>query len=176
MKLIIWLGNIGEKYSKTRHNVGFLCADFLQKNWNFTDFTDSKFSALISEGTIWWEKIIIAKPTTFMNLSGNSISQLVNFYKIPLENILVISDDIDMEFGKIRLRDKWSHGGQNGLRDIIAKLGTDQFTRLKIGIGRHEFMSVADWVLSKFANNEIEILSTQFFPIAQEKIEEFIGK
>lgn len=100
--------------------------------------------------------------------------QIVNFYKIPFENILVISDDIDMEFGKIRLREKWSHGGQNGLRDIISKLGTDNFCRLKIGVGRHEKMSVSDWVLSRFQNEELEILEEKFSTEILQKIDNFL--
>lgn len=176
MKLIIWLGNIGEKYAKTRHNAGFLAVEYLQKKYNFEDFKDSKFSALISEWNLSGEKIILAKPTTFMNLSGDAVVKIMNFYKIEKADILVISDDIDMDFGKIRLRDKWSHGGQNGLRDIIQKLGTDEFARLKIGIGRHEKMAVADWVLSRFSAEELRILEEKIFIEIQEKMENFLGK
>lgn len=176
MKIIIWLGNPGPQYQQTRHNVGFLCVDFLQKFWNFNDFSDSKFSGVLSEWNISGEKIFLFKPITFMNLSGNAVAQIMNFYKIPKENILVISDDIDMEFGKIRLREKGSHGGQNGLRDIIAKIGTDEFSRLKIWIGRHEKMSVADWVLSKFQKEELEILEEKFASEILAKIEDFLQK
>lgn len=109
-----------------------------------------------------------------MNLSGNAVQSIVNFYKISLEDILVISDDIDMEFGKIRFREKWSHGWQNGLRDIIAKFGTDNFSRLKIGIGRHEKMNVADWVLSRFSALELEKLESEIFPQIVQKCENFI--
>lgn len=170
MKIIIWLWNIGEKYAKTRHNVGFLFVDFFAKNNNFDDWKDSQFSALISEKNINNEKIILVKPTTFMNLSWTAVTKIMNFYKIPIEHIFVISDDIDMEFSKIRIREKWSHGGQNGLRDIITKLGTDAFSRLKIGIGRHEKMAVADWVLSKFSQDELKNLEENIFPLAEEKI------
>lgn len=108
-----------------------------------------------------------------MNLSGDAVSALVSFYKLdPRTDIFVISDDIDMEFGKVRSRAKGSHGGQNGLRDIITKLGTDEFARIKIGIGRHEKYSVSDWVLSGFTKEEIHALKEEIFP----KVEEHIFK
>lgn len=110
-----------------------------------------------------------------MNLSGESVSALVNFYKIPLSDILVLSDDIDMDFGKIRLRDKGSSGGQNGLKSITAHLGTDEFSRLKIGIGRDDRYSVADWVLSKFTDEERKNLEKEVFVDGIKKVEEWIG-
>ena len=151
-------------------------ADFLSSEWDFSDFPDSNFQALIAEKNIAGEKILLVKPLTFMNLSGNAVSKILNFYKIPKENLLVISDDIDMDFGKIRLREKWSHGGQNGLRDIIAKLGTDEFSRLKIGIGRDERFAVADWVLSKFSSDEKNILQTEIFPEVLVRVQDFLEK
>lgn len=173
MKCIIWLGNPGRQYENTRHNVGFLMVDMLRGSLGFEDYKDSKFSGVMSEWVYSWEKIIFLKPTTYMNLSGESVASIVNFYKLdPRKDILVISDDIDMEFAKIRYREKWSHGGQNGLRDIIAHLGTDEFARVKVGIGRHDHMSVSDWVLSKFSKSEIEILEKEVFP----KIEDHITK
>lgn len=150
--------------------------DFLCSEWDFSDFSDSNFQALIAEKNIAGEKILLVKPLTFMNLSGNAVSKILNFYKIPKENLLVISDDIDMDFGKIRLREKWSHGGQNGLRDIIAKLGTDEFSRLKIGIGRDERFAVADWVLSKFSSDEKNILQTEIFPEVLVRVQDFLEK
>ena len=108
-----------------------------------------------------------------MNLSGQSVLSLVNFYKLdPKRDILIISDDIDMEFAKVRFREKWSHGGQNGLRDIITKLGIDEVARIKIGIGRHEKYSVSDWVLSRFQREEQEKLESEVFP----KVEDIIRK
>lgn len=106
MKLIVGLGNPGKEYEQTRHNAGFLFVDSLREAWGFEDWKDSKFKGIISEGIRNGEKIILLKPTTYMNLSGESVSGVVNFYKIPRENILVIFDDLDMEFGKIRFRDK----------------------------------------------------------------------
>lgn len=110
-----------------------------------------------------------------MNLSGDAVGSIVNFYKLDAKNeILIISDDIDMEFGKVRYREKWSHGWQNGLRDIISKLGSDEFWRIKIGIGRHEKYEVVDWVLSKFSESELEHLENEVFPKVQDNIIKWI--
>lgn len=110
----------------------------LREYWKFSDWKDSKFQGLTSEGSIEGQKMIFIKPSTYMNLSGLSIASIMNFYKMdPLTDMLVISDDIDMEFGKVRFRTQGSHGGQNGLRSIIESLGSDTFARIKIGIGRH---------------------------------------
>ena len=110
-----------------------------------------------------------------MNLSGDAVSVIVNFHKLnPKTDILVISDDIDMEFGKVRYRTKGSHGGQNGLRDIIAKLGTDEFARIKIGIGRHEEYSVSDWVLSKFTKSERDELEREKYEEVMVKVNEWL--
>lgn len=175
MKIIIGLGNPWEKYQKNRHNVGFLFVEYFRRSQNFPNWKDSNFEALISEGSSNWEKIILVKPLTFMNLSGNSIQKITAYYKLTAEDILVISDDIDMEFSKIRYREKWSHGGQNGLRDIIAKLWTDAFSRIKIGVWRDSRMSVADWVLSNFSRDEINTLEEVIFVEAEKKvIENFI--
>lgn len=170
MKLIIWLGNPGTQYKNTRHNIGFIMIDSF-----FDEFkSDRKFKASISANSAIFGKWVMAmKPETYMNLSGDAVSAIVSFYKLdPCHDILVISDDIDMEFGKVRFRSEWTHGGQNGLRDISTKLGTNEFTRIKIGIGRHEHMSVSDWVLSQLSSEEISILEKEVFP----KVQEFITK
>jgi len=174
MKLIVWLGNPGKEYTTTRHNVGFLFVDFLRDKWGFEDWKDSKFKGIISEWIIKWEKIILLKPTTFMNLSGESVSVIVNFYKIPLSDILILSDDIDMDFGKIRLREKGSSGGQNGLKSITEHLGTDGFSRVKIGIGRDGRYNVADWVLSKFSDEELKNLREKIFIDACENVNKWL--
>lgn len=109
-----------------------------------------------------------------MNLSGESVVAIVNFYKIPLEDILVFSDDIDMDFGKIRMRDKGSSGGQNGLKSIVSHLGTDEFSRLKIGIGRDDRYSVSDWVLSKFSGEELEKLEKEVFMEASSWVKKWL--
>ncbi len=173
MKLIVWLWNPGREYEKTRHNIGYMMVDILQTSWEMNDWEDSKFWALIVSSQK--DKSIFIKPTTFMNLSWDAVSKIVNFYKLdPKTDILVISDDIDMEFGKVRFRSKWSHGGQNGLRDIIAKLGTDEFARIKVGIGRHELYSVSDWVLSKLTKEEEISLEKMVFPEVEKKIKEWL--
>lgn len=164
MKLIVWLGNPGKEYENTRHNVGFILIEKFRSQWDFSDWSDSKFHAVTAEWMLSWEKILLMKPLTYMNLSGNAVSSIVNFYKLnPKEDILVISDDIDMEFGKVRFRTKGSHGWQNWLKDIITKLWTDEFARIKIGIGRHEKIGVSDWVLSKLSQEELDILGEEVF-------------
>ena len=172
MKLIIWLGNPGKQYQNTRHNMGYMVLDTIFENWK----GDKKSKSLISdqaniESTNWW--ILGIKPETFMNLSGDTVSALVSFYKLdPRKDILVISDDIDMEFGKVRYRKEWSHGGQNWLRDIITKVWTNEFSRIKIGIGRNEKYNVSDWVLSNITSDEKAQLETDILP----KITEYIIK
>lgn len=141
----------------------------------FDDFRDEKkFKSQISNNFLLQTSsnwIIGIKPDTFMNLSGEAVTQLVWFYKIdPKSDILVISDDIDMEFWKVRYRSEWSHGWQNGLRDIIQKLGTSEFSRIKIGVGRDDRYSVSDWVLSQFTPSEKIILEKEVFPKVQEYI------
>jgi PTH1 family peptidyl-tRNA hydrolase len=169
MKYIIGLGNPGKKYEQTRHNIGFFFLDQLCSEWR----SEAKFHAEFSLGTNWtW-----VKPQTFMNLSGDSVQKIVNFYKLdPKKDILIISDDIDMEFGKVRFRKKWSHGGQNGLRDIIEKLGTDEFSRIKIGIWRNPNYSVSDWVLSRFTPEEKEILHNEVWENVKQKIKEWLDE
>lgn len=144
--------------------------DFLRKSQDFGDWEESKHKGLIAKKA--GSDTLLFKPTTFMNLSWDAVTSLAHFYKLdPKTDITVISDDIDMEFAKVRKREKWSHGGQNGLRDIITKLGTDEFTRIKIGIGRHEKYEVSDWVLSKFTKEEVEILEREVFEEVLESIE-----
>jgi PTH1 family peptidyl-tRNA hydrolase len=170
MKLIIWLWNPGTQYQNTRHNIGFIMLDSF-----FDDFkSDKKSNSLVStDSAIFPSGVIWVKPETFMNLSGNTVSAMVSYYKLdPKKDILVISDDIDMEFGKVRYRAEGSHGGQNGLRDIILKTGTTEFARIKIGIGRHEHMSVSDWVLSQFTQDERKMIDIDI----QKKVQEYIIK
>jgi PTH1 family peptidyl-tRNA hydrolase len=174
MKLIVWLGNPGKKYENTRHSVGFLCVDFLQKGLGGSEWQDSRFQGCISKLEWGSNSTILIKPMTYMNLSGDAVAALTNFYKIPPEDILVISDDIDMDFAKIRYRQKWSHGGQNWLRDIIEKLGTDTFSRIKIGIGRDIRYEVVDWVLSKFSSDELRQLQEEVFPSIEERVKQWM--
>ena len=135
MKCIIGLGNPGKEFVNTRHNVGFMAAEYLSKKWGFEGFTLlKKHEALISVGQPSDEKVLIVLPQTYMNLSGKSVQSIVSFYGLAPADILVISDDIDMEFGKVRIRPNGSSGGQNGLKSITEHLGTSEFSRIKIGI------------------------------------------
>ncbi len=175
MKLIVWLGNPGHQYENTRHNVGFFMIDALREALCFSDWIDSRFSGVMSEGSIDGEKIFLLKPTTYMNLSGESVSKVVNFYKIdPIIDILILVDDLDMEFAKVRYRTKWSAGWQNGIKSIIWQLGTDQFARIKIGIGRDDCYTVSDWVLSRFQKDELEVLKSDIFPTVHTKVGDWV--
>ena len=174
MKVIIGLGNPGKKYEKTRHNIGFIAVDNLRKKMNISDERE-KFQALVSEKNIDGEKVIFLKPQTFMNLSGNSVIEIVNFYKLdPKKDIIVIYDDMDLSFGNIRIREKGSSGGHNGIKSIISHIG-EEFIRIKCGIGAKEKDAVEhvlgefnqteqkdlDEILEKINNCVIEMLSVQ---------------
>lgn len=137
MYLIVGLGNPEEEYSKTRHNMGFNTINKLSQQYNI-DVKQNKFQALCGSGIIEKEKVILLKPQTYMNLSGNSVKEVVDFYKIEKEKILVIYDDMDIEPGKIKIRKKGSSGGHNGMKSIIQMIGTEDFPRIRIGIGRPE--------------------------------------
>lgn len=176
MKCIVGLGNPGKDYEKTRHNAGFLALDFLRDELNFPEFESSKHFGVISEGMIQGERIVLLKPTTYMNASGKSVASLLTFYKLWAEDLLIISDDIDQDFGKIRYREKGTSGGQNGVKSIIETLGTENITRIKIGIGRDDRYEVSDWVLSKFSKNELETLKHIFDDEFLEKVDIFLGK
>ncbi|HMN19061.1 MAG TPA: aminoacyl-tRNA hydrolase [Candidatus Moranbacteria bacterium] len=135
MKLIIGLGNPGEKYEKTRHNAGFIALDEIRRLWEFPEFKEnSRFSAQLSEGVRGGEKILLVKPQTFMNRSGHSVKALVDFYKVPLENIVVIHDDLDIAAGEMKISPDSSSGGHNGAKSLIAQLGTQNFQRIRLGI------------------------------------------
>lgn len=162
MKLIVGLGNPGPKYELTRHNIGFLAVDVIADALNI-EIKQSKWKGLYGEGTYKGEKVILLKPMTYMNLSGESISELMNFYKIPLENMLVIFDDMDVPIGKIKLRYKGSSGGHNGLKSIIAHLGTEQFQRIKMGIGRPATGDVVSYVLGNFPQDDQKPLEEMLY-------------
>lgn len=152
MKLIVGLGNPGPKYAGTRHNVGFDVVDYLAAGPGCTPFRE-KFEAFVSEMKDGDETVLLVKPLTFMNLSGRAVRAILDFYKVPVENLLVVCDDFNLPLGKLRVRTKGSHGGQNGLRNIQEQLGTDAYTRLRIGVGAPAFDAV-DHVLSKFKPGE----------------------
>ena len=155
MYIIVGLGNPGTKYEGTRHNMGFDVIDALAAR-NKIPSSGTKFHALYGTGRIKDEKVALVKPLTYMNLSGTAVREITDFYKIDIKNeLIVISDDIDLEPGRLRIRKKGSAGGQNGLKDIIAKLGTEEFVRIRIGTGaKPAGWDLADWVLSRFTKEE----------------------
>lgn len=157
MKVVIGLGNPGKKYEKTRHNIGFMVIDRLRKNYNINDERE-KFQALVSEKNIEGEKVIFLKPQTFMNLSGNSIIEIINFYKLnPKKDIIVVYDDMDLPFGNIRIRERGSAGGHNGVKSIISHIG-EEFIRIKCGIGAKEKDAI-EYVLGEFSQTEQQELN-----------------
>ena len=163
MKLIVWLWNPWKEYEKTKHNVWFLFLDYLIENEKFSDFKmESKFKWEISSWIFEWEKTLLLKPQTYMNLSWESIRKIVDFYKIDLEDIIIIYDDLSMNFWKLRFREKWSAGWHNGIKDII-KHFKDQFKRIKVWIWFNDNFEVSDWVLSKFSENELDDLNNEVF-------------
>ena len=156
MKLVVGLGNPGAKYKGTRHNVGFMTMDEVAYQEKF-DFDKALFDAVFAQVQIGGEKVIFMKPLTFMNLSGEAIRPLMNYFKIGIEDIVVLYDDMDLPVGKIRLRQKGSAGGHNGIKSIISCLGSDQFNRIKIGVGRPApGRSVVNHVLANFEKEEQE--------------------
>ena len=153
--LIVCLGNPGDKYEGTRHNVGFMVADELGNRGNFP-IQRLKYRALTQTATIGGCQALVMKPVTFMNLSGESVGEAARFYKIPADHALVVSDDVSLPVGKLRIRTGGSAGGHNGLKNIIQHLGTDQFPRVKVGVGQkpHPDYDMADWVLGKFQGED----------------------
>lgn len=158
MKLIIGLGNPGKEYTKTRHNIGFEAIDALADHDNI-NVGKSKFKALYGEGNLGNEKIVLVKPQTYMNLSGESVKAFATWYKVDPKDILIIYDDVSLPPGKLRIRMKGSAGGHNGIKSIIQHLGTDEFERIKVGIGeKPQGWNLADYVLSRFTNAEIKTI------------------
>ncbi len=169
MKLIIGLGNPEKKYNNTRHNIGFLVIDNFAQNTNWKQ----KWNALYQEKQLNNEKIILIKPLTYMNLSGNSVIEFVNYYKINLDDILVIQDDLDLDIGNYRLKINSSSGGHNGIKSIIEKLNSNAFARLKVGISNNKNINTKDYVLGKFSKEEQAILN-KLYPKLNEIINSFI--
>ena len=157
MKLIVGLGNPGKEYEKTRQNIGFIFIDALAKKLNIS-IDKEKFNGLYTTTIINGEKVVLLKPLSYMNLSGEVVIRFKEFYKIDIKDILVISDDLDMEFGKIRLRQNGSSGGHNGLKNIELHLHSSEYKRLKIGISNNKMIDTKDYVLGKFSEQEIEII------------------
>jgi PTH1 family peptidyl-tRNA hydrolase len=157
--LIVGLGNPGREYRDTRHNIGFMLLDRLAVKLN-ARFSRLQSKALVASASYQERKLILAKPQTFMNLSGQAVQGLMHFYKLPLTNLLVIHDDLDLPPGTLRLRPGGGSGGQKGVQSIIERLGTEGFARLRLGIGRPPGqMDAADYVLQEFSDSEMTIIS-----------------
>ena len=159
--LVVGLGNPTPQYDNTRHNVGFMAVDrFMQENGG--SFNKNKFDALYGECNIGKSRLLVVKPQTFMNLSGTAVQKISAFYKIPTDKIIIIFDDVSLDVGKTRIRRNGSHGGHNGMRNIIELMGTDNISRIKIGVGKkpRPDYDLADWVLGKFPKEDEENLNT----------------
>lgn len=153
---VVGLGNPGRNYTNTRHNAGFATVDKLAEKLN-VEINKLKFKSLYAETFIGKEKVLIVKPQTYMNESGQAVREICNFYKIEPENLIVVVDDIDIEFAELRIRKKGSAGTHNGLKSIIYQIQSDDFPRIKIGVGKkHEKQDLADFVLSKFSKEELQ--------------------
>ena len=159
MYLIVGLGNPTKQYEKTRHNIGFDVIDALADKYNIS-VTEKKHKALCGRGVIEGQKVVLAKPQTFMNLSGESVVELLNYYKMdPETEMIVIYDDISLDVGQLRIRKKGSAGGHNGMKSIIARLGTEEFPRVRIGVGEKPAgWDLADYVLGRFGKEELPIM------------------
>jgi len=159
--IVVGLGNPGKQYEITRHNAGFMAVDYMCKELGF-QVNKLKFKSLCGDTMIEGKRVLFLKPSTYMNNSGEAVRDAMNFYKIGPENLIVISDDISLDVGVMRIRRKGSDGGQKGLRSIIYLTARDDFARIRIGIGKkpHPQMELADWVLSRFVPKEIETLNT----------------
>ncbi len=157
--LIVGLGNPGRKYEKTRHNAGFIAVDALSEKYGIR-VDRVKWNALTGEGTVNGHRCLLLKPQTYMNNSGESVVQAMRFYKLQPEQVIVLLDDITLDPGVMRIRRKGSDGGQKGMRSIIQLCGSDQFPRIKLGVGKkpHPDYELADWVLSSFNSNERKLL------------------
>lgn len=166
--LVVGLGNPGRQYENTRHNAGFLALDHLAGEYN-AEIKKLKYKALCGDAKIAGKRVLLLKPTTYMNLSGESVRDAMAFYKIPMERVIVLSDDVSLEVGKMRIRRSGSDGGQKGLRSIITLTGKDTFPRIRIGVGKkpHADMDMADWVLSQFSGDDQKALAPMWENAAQ---------
>ncbi|MBR2578546.1 MAG: aminoacyl-tRNA hydrolase [Clostridia bacterium] len=158
--IIVGLGNPGRQYENTRHNSGFRALDHIANNLG-TGIDREKFKSLVCDVNLSGKRVLLLKPQTYMNLSGQAVTEAISFYKVPPENVLLIFDDISLPVGKIRIRKSGSHGGQNGVKNIIALSGSDNFPRIRIGIGEKPSPAwdLSDWVLSKFSKSETDTIN-----------------
>lgn len=176
MKIVVGLGNPGKEYELTRHNVGFIVLDKLAERFG-VNFENKGFKSKYAEFNFKGEKVILLKPQTYMNLSGEALQEIVKFYKVDFSDILIIYDDIDLQMGKIRYRAKGSAGTHNGMRNIISILHTEEISRIRIGINikRHPDFKLVDFVLQKFSKSELNILD-DVYPEIEEKVENHLTK
>ena len=152
--IVVGLGNLGKQYDNTRHNIGFDVINHLAKKLSI-DVNKLKFKAYIGEGRVGSKKVVLVKPQTYMNLSGESVREIIDWYKIDLDKLIVIYDDVDIDFAKVRVRPKGSSGTHNGMRSIIHQIQSDEFPRIRMGIGRPPArFKLADFVLGKFTKEE----------------------
>lgn len=155
MKLIVGLGNPGPRYAYTRHNVGFWAVDELARRWKTGELSyDRDYEALIGEAAIGAERVLLLKPQTFMNLSGRSVVAVARFFKLPAEDLLILFDDLDLPVGSLRVRPNGSAGGHNGMTDVLAKLGTQDVARMRMGIGKVHRAATVEHVLGSFSPDE----------------------
>ena len=174
MKLIVGLGNPGQEYQNTRHNIGFRYLDLFIKEKNLGNFKE-KFNGLYLKTTYNNQDIIFLKPLSYMNLSGEVVKKYKDYYKVDIKDILVIHDDLDIEIGKIKLKENGSGGGHNGIKNIILNLGANNFKRLKIGISKNKNYDMKDYVLGKF-NQEEEMILDKLNPLIIELLDDYIEK
>ena len=158
--IAVFLGNPGIRYENTRHNAGFIAADILAKEAGIK-INRAKFNSLTAVVKLGSEQVLVLKPQSYMNLSGTAARQAMRFYKVPISRVVVISDDVSLPIGKLRIRRQGSAGGHNGLKDIIAKCGSMDFPRIRIGVGAppHDDYEMADWVLSKLKGDDLKLIS-----------------
>lgn len=172
--MIVGLGNPGREYEETRHNIGWLALDALAKRYNLR-YDETRDKAIIAKGTIRNKRVLLVKPQTYMNLSGQSVQPLSKFFKVTPDRILVVADDMDIDFGKLRLRAQGSAGGQKGLKDILQRMGTQEISRLRLGIGRPPGkMPAPAWVLQKFQGDDA-IIAAQLADRGADAIETWLA-
>ena len=181
MKVIVGLGNPGTEYTRSRHNVGFSLLDLLAEELKTSFSFQKKFNAETAQGTRLNCNCILLKPLTYMNLSGDSVSKFLNFYKSTAKDIVVIYDDIDLQEGKVKLKDKGGHGGHNGMRSLISKLGSSDFARIKVGVGRPEESqkhgdSVTNWLLKPVKPDVYDDFIKSVFHCTLDRLDIFLKK
>ena len=175
MKIIVGLGNPSKEYDKTRHNVGWMAVDYLAPLYN-VEITKSSCNSLIGQTVINGEKVVFAKPITYMNLSGNAVVALKNWFKVENSDILIIFDDVDIPFGTIRYRKKGSGGTHNGMKNIVQMISSEEIPRIRIGLGglKYPKQDMVDFVLEKFKKDELKKLEDNIFVQVESKFKEFL--